>query len=142
MRSHIYTGGRDQGVGELITQLAEDQHALDRYAEIRESYEASKSNAQAFQMGQVTAAVNATRKKSNCSTSNSSHTKCQRCGKFHKKDECKTVWSKCFICNKVSYFAKMCRSKGQSKSSYNQQKKLPLKHRNNTANVHFVTDDG
>ena len=36
----------------------------------------------------------------------------------------------------------MCRSKGQSKSSYNQQKKPPLKHRNNTTNAHLVTDNG
>ena len=44
-------------------------------------------------------------------------------------------------CNMVGYFAKMCRSKSQSKSSYNQQMKLLLKHRNNTANVYLITDD-
>ena len=80
-------------------------------------------------MGQIIAAVNAIRK----------HT---RCGNFHKKDECKAVRNKCFNCNKVENFAKMCRFKGQSKSSYKQQKKPPLKYRKNTANVHLVRDDG
>ena len=76
-----------------------------------------------FQLGQVTAAVNAIRKQSDNSNSNNSQTKCQRYGKFNKKDECKAVRNKSFNCKKVGQFAKMCRSKGQSKSSYNQQKK-------------------
>ena len=50
--------------------------------------------------------------------------------------------NKYFACNKIGHFVKMCRFKVQSKLSYNQQKKLPLKHRNNTSNVHLVTDDG
>ena len=74
---------RDQRVQELIDQQAEDQYTLDRYVEIEESYEASKSNAQEFQMGQVTAAVNAIR--SHLSNNNSKNS--QRCGKCHKKDE-------------------------------------------------------
>ena len=40
-RSYIYIGVRDQRGRELIDQLVEDQHTLDRYVEIRESYEAS-----------------------------------------------------------------------------------------------------
>ena len=65
LRSYIYIGVRDQRVRELIDQLAEDQHTQDRYVEIEESYEVSKSNAQAFQMGQVTAAVKAIRNEKN-----------------------------------------------------------------------------
>ena len=93
-------------------------------------------------MGQITAAVNTIRKQPSNSKSNNSQTKCQRCGKFHKKNECKAIRNKCFNCNMIGHFAKMSRSKGQSKSSYNQQRKLPLKHRNNIANVHLATDDG
>ena len=64
---------------------------------------------------------------------------CQRC-KFRKTDVLKEIRVRWFNCNKLGHFTKMCRSKGQSKSSYNQQKKLPLKHRNYIANVHLVTD--
>ena len=42
LRSHIYIEVRDQRVRELIDELAEDQHTLDRYIETGESYEASK----------------------------------------------------------------------------------------------------
>ena len=48
--SHIYITVKDQRVGDLIDQLAEDQHTLDRCVEIGESHKTSKSNAQAFQM--------------------------------------------------------------------------------------------
>ena len=132
---------RDKRIRELIGQLADDQHTLDRYVEIGKSYDTSKSNAQACQLGHVTAAVNTFKSQSSNGNSENSQTKCQRSCKFHKKDECKAIRNKCFNCDKVGHFAKMCRCKCQSNSSCNQQKKLTLKHRDNATNVYLVTDD-
>ena len=49
MMSYIYIGVREQKVRDLIDQLPEEQHTLDKYVEIGELQETSKASAQASQ---------------------------------------------------------------------------------------------
>ena len=47
--SYIYIGVREQKVRDLIDQLPDEQHTLDKYVEVGEIQETSKASAQAFQ---------------------------------------------------------------------------------------------
>ena len=46
--SYFYIGVREQRVRDLKDQLPDDQHRLDRYAEIGDKYNMSESNAKTF----------------------------------------------------------------------------------------------
>ena len=74
LRSHLYIGQRMKRVGELIDQLAEDQHTLDRYVEIGSHMKHLNQMHRHSKWVRITAAVNAIGKQSNNSNSKNSQT--------------------------------------------------------------------
>ena len=80
--SYIYIGAREQKVRDLIDQLPDEQHTLDKYVEIGELQETSKANAQAFQtMTGHSTVINAIGRQYN------NNFKFKRCNKNHPKGQ-------------------------------------------------------
>ena len=104
--------------------------------EIGESYEASLPSAQTFST-MATTTISAVKRQSD----NNGQFKCQRCGKYHNKGECKALKVNCHKCDRVGHFAKMCKSKTQGKQTNNKNNTVKPRTLNST-NVHLVSDEG
>ena len=82
--SYIYIGAREQQVRDLIDQLPDEQHTLDKYVEIGELKETSRANMQAFQaMNGHSTVINAISREDNNNFS------CKRFSKNQPKVQCK-----------------------------------------------------
>ena len=82
--SYIYIGGREQKVGDLIDQLPDKQHTLDKYVETGKLQETCKAIAQPFQTmnGHLTV-INAISRPYNNNFQSKSYSK------NHPKSQCK-----------------------------------------------------
>ena len=78
---------------------------MDKYVEIEELQETSKTNAQAFQTinGHSTEICA-------ISIEYNNNFKCTRCSKNHPKGKCKVRWPVCYNCGKGGHIAKECRT--------------------------------
>ena len=114
--SYIYIGVKEQRVRDLIDQLPDESHTLEKYLYIGENYDVTMSNAKTFQAhNSQSAVINAINKQF---SKQSKQTYCKKCKTNHKFGQCRPK-PKCFKCNKEGHIAKHCRSNPQGQDKHN-----------------------
>ena len=87
LMSCIYIGVKEQRVRDLIDQLPDESHTLEKYLYIGENYDVTMSNAKTFQAhNSQSAVINAINKQFN---KQSKQPYCKKCKTHHKFGQCK-----------------------------------------------------
>ena len=116
--SYIYIGVKEQSVRDLIEQLPDESHTLEKYLYIGENYDVTMSNAKTFQAHNSQSAVinainnNSVNKVNNHTVRNAKQT--TNLANVNLKP-------KCFKCDKEGHIAKHCRSNPQGQHKLNKQ---------------------
>ena len=85
--SYIYIGVKEQSVRDLIEQLPDESHTLEKYLYIGENYDVTMSNAKTFQAhNSQSAVINAINKQF---SKQSKQPYCKKCKTNHKFGQCK-----------------------------------------------------
>ena len=113
LMSLIYNRVIDQRIRDHIDMVQDAKHTLEKYLHLGETQELSKTNAEAFNpQGWITASVYALKysRYEGKSSGKSSGKPWTYCGFNNKFGQCPAKEAKCRICQKIGYYAKVCKS--------------------------------